>query len=71
MSLPHLPSRVIAEARILRRLGHSLAHIASNLGIDPEDLRIALGEPAWKDIPPAPKATNGDDSTPGPKARHA
>lgn len=64
MSLPYLPSRVIAEARILRRLGNSLASVASHFGIDPENLRTALGEPAWKEIPPDPEPTNNDDVKP-------
>ena len=50
MSLPYLPGHIIDEARDLRRQGHSLATLAGRLGIDPEELGVLLGEPAWKPV---------------------
>lgn len=50
----YVPGHIIDEARDLRRQGHSLASLASRLGIDPEALGVLLGEPAWKTVPAEP-----------------
>lgn len=52
MSLPYIPSDTIDEARDLRRQGHSIATLASQLAVSAEDLATLLGEPAWKELPP-------------------
>jgi lambda repressor-like predicted transcriptional regulator len=44
----YIPGHIIDEARDLRRQGHSLASLASRLGIDPEALGVLLGEPTTK-----------------------
>lgn len=51
MSLPYVPSDIIDEARDLRRQGHSIATLASRIGVSAEDLATLLGEPAWKELP--------------------
>ena len=58
---PYIDGATLDEARELRHQGHSLASLASRLGIDPEALGTLLGEPAWKEIPPEPEATTSDD----------
>ena len=51
MSLPYIPGHIIDECRDLKRQGHSIATLASRLGVSPEDLANLLGEPAWKQLP--------------------
>ena len=54
MSLPYIAGHIIDEVRDLNRQGHSIATLASRLGVSPEDLATLLGEPVWKPIPPQP-----------------
>ena len=51
MSLPYIPGHIIDECRDLKRQGHSIATLASRLGVLPEDLATLLGEPVWKQLP--------------------